>query len=100
MAFGLGRHGPAGTLRAVAGGLIGAILGVIAFEVVDAVGFPADRNDRLIPTSPVARLLADLFVTLGVGAGAALVALDRAKPMEATTTARDSNASQPEPAAG
>jgi hypothetical protein len=77
LAFGLGRHGPSAMLRALAGGLIGAIFGIIAFEIVNAFFFPTDRNDQLIPTSPMPRLIADLCVALGAGAGAAIPDLNR-----------------------
>jgi hypothetical protein len=43
LAFGLGKSGPACALRSLTGGLLGSVLGIVAFESVNALLFPMDR---------------------------------------------------------
>ena len=69
------------------GGLAGSVCGTIAFEVVNAVLFPADRNDAVIPSSMQARLLAYLFVSVGVALGAVLFGRHRSWPAGRTSQA-------------
>jgi hypothetical protein len=80
LAYGLGRHGPTGILRTLSGGLLGGVLGVILFEVIIATLFPMERNDKVIPSSLVTRLLCYLCVAAGVAAGAILLERGRWKP--------------------
>jgi hypothetical protein len=80
LALGWGWQGPLGISRGLLGGLAGSVCGTIAFELVNAVLFPADRNDEVIPSSMVSRLLAYLFVSLGVAIGAVLFARRRPLP--------------------
>jgi hypothetical protein len=70
LALGWGWHGQRGIPWVLAGGLVGSVVATIAFEVVLAVSFPADRNDTIIPSSMATRLLAYLFVAVGVALGA------------------------------
>lgn len=77
LAFGLGRDGPRGIARPLAGGLIGGALGLIAFELVYALGFPTVRNDHVIPLSVTTRLLCYLCVAVGAAVGVLLIDLDR-----------------------
>jgi hypothetical protein len=78
LAFGWGCRGSRGIPGALFGGLAGGVFGTITFEVVNAVLFPADRNDAVIPSSMQARLLAYLFVSVGAAIGA--VFLGRGRP--------------------
>jgi hypothetical protein len=80
LALGWGWQGPRGIPRGLTGGLVGAACGTIVFEVVNAVLFPADRDDAVIPSSMQARLLAYLFVSFGVAIGAVLVGRPRSWP--------------------
>jgi len=73
LALGWGWRGALGIPGALFGGLAGGICGTIAFEVVNAMLFPADRNDAVIPSSMQTRLLAYLFVSVGVAMGAVLL---------------------------
>jgi hypothetical protein len=78
-ALGLGHSGPAGALRSLTGGLIGSVLGIIAFESVNASLFPMDRNDNAIPSTTLARLLCYLCVAVGVAAGAVVFGRGRSR---------------------
>jgi len=74
LALGWGWHGsPGSTPGALIGGLAGSVCGTVAFEVVNAVLFPGDRNDAVIPSSMLARLLAYLLVAVGAALGAVLL---------------------------
>jgi hypothetical protein len=79
LALGWGWHGRRGIPGAVIGGLIGSILATISFEVANGLIFPADRNDAVIPSSMLTRLLAYLFVAVGVALGALLLGGDRSR---------------------
>jgi hypothetical protein len=69
VALGCGWHGPRGLARALTGGLVGSVFGTIGFEVVNALIFPMERNDRIIPSSSVTRLIAYLCVAVCVALG-------------------------------
>jgi hypothetical protein len=84
LAFGLGRHDPTGIIHTLSGGLLGGILGIIFFEVIIATLFPMERNDKVIPSSLVTRLLCYLCVAAGVAAGAILLERSRLKPASRT----------------
>ncbi len=73
LAFGLGREGPRGLLRPLAGGLIGSVLGIVAFELIYALAFPMVRNDHAIPLSATTRLLCYLCTAIGAAVGMLLV---------------------------
>ncbi len=60
LALGWGWQGILGIPGTMIGGLTGSVCGTIAFEVVDALLFPGDRNDAVIPSSMQSRLLAYL----------------------------------------
>jgi hypothetical protein len=72
LAYGVGRYGRdvVGVLVATIGGLIGATLGVIAFEVIGSMAFPLARTVDPFSESSLTRLLARLcvavFTALGV----------------------------------
>jgi hypothetical protein len=80
LAFGLGREGPRGILRPLIGGLIGSVLGIMTFEMIYALGFPMIRNDNVVPSSVVTRLLCYLCVAVGVAVGIMLMDHERARP--------------------
>jgi hypothetical protein len=87
LALGWGGKGLLGLPTALIGGLAGSVCGTIAFEVVNAVLFPADRNDGVIPSSAQARLLACLFVSVGAAIGAVLIGRHRSWPPARTPQA-------------
>jgi hypothetical protein len=87
LALGWGWQGIRGIPRVLTGGMAGGVCGTIAFEVVNAVLFPADRNDAVIPSSLRARLLAYLFVSLGVALGAVFAGRHRSWPAGRTAQA-------------
>ena len=80
LALGWGWQGSRGIAGTLIGGLAGGFFGTIAFEVVNALIFPGERNDAVIPSSMQARLLAYLFVTLGAAMGAVLFGHHRSLP--------------------
>jgi hypothetical protein len=84
LALGWGWQGLRGIPRVLSGALAGSVCGTIAFEVVNAVLFPADRDDAVIPSSMQARLLAYLFVSVGVVLGAVLLERHRSAPASRT----------------
>jgi hypothetical protein len=88
LALGWGWKGTRGIPGALVGGLAGSICGTIAFEVVNAVLFPADRNDAVIPSSTQTRLLAFLFVSVGAAIGAVLVGRHQSAPERPTAEPR------------
>ncbi len=88
LALGWGWQGVLSVPRALIGGLTGSVCGTIAFEVTNAVLFPADRNDAVIPSSPHARLLAYLLVSVGVAIGAVFLECRRSWPASRTPRSR------------
>ncbi len=78
-AFGIGIGDRRRALGAIFGGLLGAIAGVVVYELVGGIAFPIDGiSDPLSDTSGT-RLLARLAVTTLAAAGTAWGALDRVK---------------------
>lgn len=69
LAFGLGRGGWSRIFRATLGGAVGAMLGTVAFVVLQAVAFPLHQNEELLGPTPALRLAAVLCVALSVAAG-------------------------------
>lgn len=72
LAFGLGIGGRAPALKALAGGLAGAVLGAGIYEVVGATVFPLSRAFQPSAGEWPARLLARLMIAVLASAGAAL----------------------------
>lgn len=74
LAFGLGRGGANRIIAGFCGGLIGAALGSVLFEVTTVMFFALVRQLELIPTVPKLRLLSHLLVAVPTALGAALAA--------------------------
>jgi hypothetical protein len=74
LAFGLGRHGARlpRLIEAALAGLVAAVVGVAAFEVVGAIALPMSDTSDPFPLTAGARLLARLFVALFVAVGVML----------------------------
>jgi len=72
LAFGLGLGGPRMILLAAIGGLAGAALGTMAYEVVNSLAFPNALQDKPIPGEAPSRILADFCVAIFTALGAAL----------------------------
>jgi hypothetical protein len=87
LALGCGWQGALGIPRALIGGLVGSVCGTIAFEMVNAVVFPGDRNDAVIPSSMPARLLAYLFVAISASWGAVFFGRSPSRPAGRTPAA-------------
>ena len=85
LALGWGWQGSPGIPRALIGGLAGSVCGTGAFELVNAVFFPGDRNDAVIPSSIQARLLAYLCVSVGVAIGEVLFERHQSLPTGRTS---------------
>jgi hypothetical protein len=74
LAFGLGLGGVIRVGRGLLGGLVGAALGTMAFEIVQALAFPlapVDAIPKMIPISPTVRVLSYLIVAVGTALGTA-----------------------------
>lgn len=69
LAFGLGSGRPAWLARTFLGGLAGGFAGTLVFEIANALIDPLDRNDKTIPTTPLARVLSYLLVAVFVALG-------------------------------
>lgn len=69
-AFGIGLGGRIRVLRAASGGLLGAILGVLLFQIVAALAFPLDGTSKPISATWTTRLLARLAVASFAAVGA------------------------------
>ena len=87
MAFGIGVGGRDRILRAAVGGLVGAALGAVAFELIGAVFFPMAETPKPVSESMVTRLLARLLVAVPAAGFAAVMAFgqprQKAKPAAA-----------------
>jgi outer membrane lipoprotein SlyB len=78
-AFGIGLGNRGRALRALIGGLLGAIAGVLVYEMVGAFEFPLDGTTDPLSATWGTRLFARLAVTIFASAGAAIGALGPVK---------------------
>jgi hypothetical protein len=78
-AFGIGLGDRGRALRALLGGLLGAIAGVLVYEVVGGLAFPLDGTSDPLSATWGTRLFARLAVTILASAGAAIGALGLVK---------------------
>ena len=78
LAYGLGRFGLRSRplFLAAVGGLAGALVGTVAFEIIGAVGFPFARTAQPIAATATTRLLGRLAVALGTALGIGLALRD------------------------
>jgi hypothetical protein len=73
LAFGIGRRGgPVRIGRAVLGGLLGAALGAVAYQLLGAFFFPTAKSDMPIAAGAAARLLGLALTGLSTAAGVAI----------------------------
>ena len=72
LAFGIGLGGPRSIAFAMIGGLAGAALGTMAFEVANSIVFPSIRLDRPIPSEAPSRIMGHFCITVFASLGAAL----------------------------
>jgi hypothetical protein len=94
LALGIGLRRPGGTLRAAVGGLSGAFLGVVAYEILGAFVLPYDAvASEAVPGAAYARLMAVLLVALGAATGATLAMSERHRA--AATPGPQDHADQP-----
>jgi len=73
LAFAIGLGDSRLTGRALAAGLVGAVLGAVAFDLVGAFAFPLAKTDSPISLTWPSRLLARLLVCVATAAVVALV---------------------------
>jgi hypothetical protein len=74
-AFGIGIGDPKRVASALFGGLLGAMAGVLLYQMVGAMAFPGDRLTNPLSNTPSTRLFARLSVSVLASAGAAWAAL-------------------------
>lgn len=84
LAYGLGVGGGGGRVaRAAVGGLIGAVLATVLYEVIGAAAFPLDKTAEPVAATGAARLLGIAAVALFTALGAALSAESRSAKVPA-----------------
>jgi hypothetical protein len=79
VAFGIGRGERGFAIRALVGGLLGAVAGVLVYQMAGAIAFPLDGTSTPIPVTTSARLFARLAVTILASAGVAMGVLNQVK---------------------
>jgi hypothetical protein len=85
LAFGLAYAGPSTTaLRAGLGGLLGALVATVVFELVNAFAFPMVIVAEPVPPERTLRLLAHFAVAVAASLGAALVVPARVRKTPAS----------------
>jgi hypothetical protein len=72
LAFGLGRGGRGQAVKALLGGLLGACLGTVLYELIGALVFPMSRTDQPSAAEWAPRLLARLLVASLAATGTAM----------------------------
>jgi hypothetical protein len=72
LAFGLGLGERGWTIRALLGGLIGAVLVTLVFQMIAGAAIPIGRPDYLVPTTSSTRLFARLVLGFGTALGVGL----------------------------
>jgi hypothetical protein len=78
LALGLGLGGRGRAARAALGGLVGATLGVAAYDLIGGLVLPFDAlANEAVPGAAYARLIATLLVAVGAAAGATWEAVGR-----------------------
>jgi hypothetical protein len=77
-AFGIGLGDWRRAVNTLLGGLLGAMAGVLVYEIVGAIAFPGDGVTNPLSNTSGTRLFARLAVTILASAGAARGAFDRA----------------------
>ncbi|MDR3620151.1 MAG: hypothetical protein P4L85_12430 [Paludisphaera borealis] len=78
LAFGIGTGRKGVWLRTAVGGLVGAALATVVYELAGALLFPTHRTHLPVAGSPETRAMAQVLVGLGAAIGA-IVAADEAK---------------------
>jgi hypothetical protein len=80
-ALGLGLGGPGRAAQGASGGLAGAALAVLAYEILGAFVLPYDAvASKPVPNAAYARLIASLLVAAGAASGATLAATSAPAP--------------------
>jgi hypothetical protein len=77
LAFGIGLGGRRSVVRALLGGIAGAVLATMAFEVAHAIAFPLARLEAPVPPERLSRLLSMLCVSMFTALGAAVGVRER-----------------------
>ena len=72
LAFGVGLGGRDRWMKSLVGGLIGAALGTVAYELVGALAFPTDRTELPISVTHATRAMLHILVAAMTAVGSAL----------------------------
>jgi hypothetical protein len=81
LAYGYGLGDRRWLPRIVLGGLVGAAVGTVAYELIGAAAFPAAQTAQFVSATWPTRLFARLAVAVGAGAGVALAVAEPRKPV-------------------
>jgi hypothetical protein len=72
LAFGIGLGGRDRWIKSLLGGMLGAGLGTVAYEVVGAIAFATDKTELAISMTAVTRAMLHVLVATLAAVGAAL----------------------------
>jgi hypothetical protein len=72
LAFGIGTGGRGRAVRALLGGLLGALIATMLYDAIGGVLLPLDKTNQPIASTSGTRLLAQLLVAVFASGGAAL----------------------------
>jgi hypothetical protein len=86
LAFGIGLGGRHRWVKSLVGGLLGAALATVAYEVIGAIAFATDKTELPISQTPTTRAMLHVLVAVLTAAGSAL-ALGLSQKQEAAPPA-------------
>lgn len=85
LSFGFGIGGRGRWIQTLVGGLAGAALATLIYEIVGAIAFPTGRTELPVSSSVATRLLSHLLVAVLAATGAVLAVQHSAKSPNAST---------------
>jgi hypothetical protein len=87
LAFGIGLGGRDRWLKSLGGGLLGAALATVAYEVIGAIAFPTDKTELPISQTPTTRAMLHVLIATLTAVGSALALTLSSKKREAAPPA-------------